>query len=94
MILTALLAWVQNPPVSTKLSEYDVFVSILYYCITTDCKINWDFKKIYIVLEYVYIYIYIYRIYVGYFVIVPPLWSNCQSSWLESQRSGFDSLRY
>jgi hypothetical protein len=24
----------------------------------------------------------------------PPLWSSCQSSWLQIQRSGFDSRRY
>jgi hypothetical protein len=24
----------------------------------------------------------------------PPLWSSGQSSWLQIQRSGFDSLRY
>jgi hypothetical protein len=24
----------------------------------------------------------------------PPLWSTGQSSWLQNQRSGFDSLRY
>jgi hypothetical protein len=26
--------------------------------------------------------------------ILPPLWSNGQSSWLQIQRSGFDSWRY
>jgi hypothetical protein len=29
-----------------------------------------------------------------YFVIWPPPWSSCQGSWLQIQRSGFDSLRY
>jgi hypothetical protein len=27
-------------------------------------------------------------------IIIPPLWSSGQSSWLQIQKSGFDSRRY
>jgi hypothetical protein len=37
----------------------------------------------------------IYRIYICYVEESRlPLWSSCQSSWLQIQRSGFDSRRY
>jgi hypothetical protein len=41
-----------------------------------------------------YIYSLLYIIYCSHFYLWPPLWSSGQSSWLQSQRSGFDSQRY
>jgi hypothetical protein len=42
--------------------------------------------------EFIYIYIYIYICYVEQ--SRPPLWSSGQSSWLQIQKSEFDSRRY